>query len=82
MISVNVKLFAMTRDLVGVGDLNLSLPDQSSTSALMSALLSRYPQLQPWRHHLRIAVNNEYVGDNHLLRNADEVAVIPPVSGG
>ncbi len=82
MISVNVKLFAMVRDIVGAGDFLMSLQERSSASALVSALGMKYPELEKWRHHLRIAVNGEYVDEHHVLKDADEVALIPPVSGG
>ena len=82
MISVNVKLFAMIRDLAGTSSLSITLPERSSASTLMSALLDRYPQLSAWQHHIRIAVNREYVGHDYILTSEDEVAIIPPVSGG
>lgn len=82
MISVNVKFFAVIRDIVGAADLLMSLPEPSSASALVNALGMKYPELGKWRQHLRIAVNNEYVGEDYLLKDADEVALIPPVSGG
>ena len=82
MISVNVKLFAMIRDLAGTGSLSIALPERSTASVLMIALFERYPQLGAWRHHLRIAVNSEYVAEDHILKSEDEVAIIPPVSGG
>ena len=82
MISVNVKLFAMVRDLVGSGEVELSLPDRSSTTAFMSALVLQFPQLEEWRPHVRIAVNSEYVGEDRALEEGDESALIPPVSGG
>ena len=75
-------MFAMIRDLAGSGHVTLTVEDGSTVDALCAELMARYPGLDRWRPHMRFAVNNEYVSGNHLLRDADEVALIPPVSGG
>jgi len=82
MITISVKMFAMIRDLAGSGHVAISVADGATVDALFAALMTRYPGLEQWRPHLRFAVNNEYVAVDHQLREADEVAVIPPVSGG
>ena len=82
MISVNVKFFAITRDIVGKDEEVRSLPTQSSASSLIDALITEYPKMKEWKDHLRLAVNREYVPPNYPLHDNDEVAVIPPVSGG
>ena len=82
MIAVKVRMFAMMRDLAGTGELGISIQDDSTVDHLFMNLLSAYPGLKQWQPHLRFAVNNEYVGGGHILRDADEVALIPPVSGG
>jgi molybdopterin converting factor subunit 1 len=82
MITVEVKIFAMARDLVGLNETVLSLPAGSPAGAVIDALVKGYPQLGAWKEHLRLAVNREYVSARHILRDRDEVAIIPPVSGG
>lgn len=82
MISVRVKLFAVARDLVGTGDVELSLQDGSHASDVLDHFLKAHPGLSSWKSHLRVAVNAEYVELNHRLQDGDEVAIIPPVSGG
>ena len=82
MIQVTVKLFALARDLAGTDQLVLSVPAYSPADAVIDLLALKYPAFQQWRTHLRLAVNCEYVSLNHPLSDADEVAVIPPVSGG
>ena len=82
MITLRVKMFAMIRDLTGSGNITLTVADGCTVESLCTDLMSRYPGLERWRSHMRFAVNNEYVSAGHLLRDADEVAVIPPVSGG
>lgn len=82
MIEVNVKLFAVIRDIVGKDELKVSVDDGSSASSVLQKLAQQHPRLNEWKNHLRIAVNYEYVPMEHPLRQNDEVAIIPPVSGG
>jgi molybdopterin converting factor small subunit len=60
----------------------LSIPDGSTTEAVWDLLVQREPKFSTWRDRLRLAVNNDYVSAPVALRTGDEVAVIPPVSGG
>jgi molybdopterin synthase sulfur carrier subunit len=82
VISVRVKLFAAARDLVGTGETELSLQDGSRASDVLDHFLKARPELSNWKNHLRVAVNAEYVELDHRLQSGDEVAIIPPVSGG
>jgi molybdopterin synthase sulfur carrier subunit len=82
VISVRVKLFAMAKDLVGTGEVELSLQDGSHASSVLDHFFKANPGLSSWKNHLRVAVNAEYVGLDHRLHDGDEVAIIPPVSGG
>ena len=82
MITVRVKLFAVIRDLVGKDETELSLPAKSKASAVMDSLISQHPKIEAWKHHVRGAVNQEYVSMEHQLNDDDEVVLIPPVSGG
>lgn len=82
MISVKVKLFAALRDLVGNDEKVMLLPNESQPATVIEVLLVEYPGMKEWKPHLRIAVNWEYVPLDHVLRDQDEVALIPPVSGG
>ncbi len=82
MMQVRVKLFALARDLAGVEELALPLPSQATAITALQVLIEQYPALRQWKDHLRLAVNNEYVSNDTLLHENDEVAVIPPVSGG
>jgi len=81
-VQVKVRLFAMMRDAAGVDQLSLDLPDNSSAGNALVAVVQQKPGLLPYAQRLAIAVNLEYVPWNHPLRDGDEVALIPPVSGG
>jgi len=81
-VRVTVRLFAMMRDAAGVDHVVLDLPDKSTAGDALVTIVQRQPTLQPFAQRLAIAVNLEYVPWNHALRDGDEVALIPPVSGG
>lgn len=82
MISIHVKLFAVTKDLAGTSEATLSLQDNAQAGAVLNHFLKVNSRFEGWKDHLRVAVNSEYVDLHHLLHDGDEVAIIPPVSGG
>ncbi len=81
--TVHVRLFAILRERAGRDSLELELPDGATVADALAAL-EREPGLEDviGRMPLRAAVNREYAPTDALLRPGDEMAVIPPVSGG
>ena len=79
---LRVRLFASFRQAVGSGQVEVELGQAASVGDLLTALGERYPVLRPLLSGTLVAVNLEYVGPEHPLQAADEVALIPPVSGG
>lgn len=77
-----VKFFAQARELVGSPQIEISWTDGQTVSELKQALVQSYPNLSGLISRLLVAVNNEYANDNLPLKQADEVACFPPVSGG
>ncbi len=77
-----VRLFAILREKVGTSELTLELPDGSTVADLMKEMARQYPTLLEGVAHTMVAINTEYVQQSHLLHDGDEVALIPPVSGG
>lgn len=75
-----IKAFGITKDIVGARETLLELQGDT-VGSLRSALKNRYPSLAEIRS-LMIAVNNAYAEDTLSLRESDEIALIPPVSGG
>jgi molybdopterin converting factor subunit 1 len=80
--NVRVKLFAIARDVVGQSEVELAFPGEPRVADLRAALAANYPSLAPALALSRFAVNADFAGDDTLLRATDEVALIPPVSGG
>lgn len=81
-VGVRVRLFAMQRELVGSREVTLELPDGGSVEDVWAALVADHPGLAPGRPAVRFARNGAYVDATEPVADGDEVAVIPPVSGG
>ena len=79
--NVRVVLFAKPRELVGQPQVVLALPAGATPADAWSQLSGRY-DLGPLPRSFRCAVNSEYAGWEDPLKDGDELAVIPPVSGG
>jgi len=82
VLEVRVRLFAMQRELAGTRAVPLKLPAGATVEAAWAALVERYPALAPARSFVRFARNGEYAEAATLLEDGDELACIPPVSGG
>ena len=78
---LEVFLFASYRESVGFGRLTLYLDEGATVRDLVQAMRSRFPRL-PEPSRIVVAVNNEYQEHDFVLSDGDEVALIPPVSGG
>lgn len=78
---VNVLLFGITKDLVGKQKFIFELPGEVTVAEFKRLLKDNYPELQEL-NSLAVAVNSEYAIDGNLIRANDEIALIPPVSGG
>ena len=79
---VQVKMFAVAKQLVGTELIQIELPSHSTVGQLRAALGDQYPELNEVLGHVVFAVNQEYATDNTTVPPDSEVACIPPVSGG
>lgn len=75
-----IKAFGITKDIVG-GREAVVKTEAGTVGALRDTLRQRYPSLATIRS-LMIAVNNSYAEDHLRIDETDEIALIPPVSGG
>jgi molybdopterin synthase catalytic subunit len=82
VLRVRVRLFAMQRELAGTRQVELELPGGSTIDDAWLALVARFPALAPGRPTVRFARNADYAPAATPLADGDEVAMIPPVSGG
>jgi molybdopterin converting factor subunit 1 len=75
--------FAAIRDLVGLNEESIELPDEIARVADLPSFLERTkPALSGRLHGVRIAVNETFANGEEPLRDGDVVALIPPVAGG
>ena len=81
-VTVTVKLFAAYQEAYGVSELVLEFSPQTPISALLDTLIAEHPELEQWRNLTRFGVNLQFVESDTILREGDEVVLIPPVSGG
>ncbi len=79
---VRVRLFAIQRELAGTRELGLELVDGATIEDAWAALVALHPVLAPGRGSMRFARNSEYADADTTLADGDELACIPPVSGG
>ena len=81
-LKVTVRLFASYRERVGKAELSLDLPDGATAASVAIEMARLYPDLAREPGKLVMAVNMEYRDHGFPLSDGDEVALIPPVSGG
>lgn len=81
-IKIRLKLFSVAKDLAGFDEKVIEVPTGSPSDSIFGYLIQQNPKFERWKPSLRIAVNMEYVDKTKVLCEGDEVAVIPPVSGG
>ena len=79
---MRVLLFAQIKDAVGAAELDLSIADELKVAELWLVLIAAQPKLAAFQSSTRLARNGEYADQATIFYNTDEVALIPPVSGG
>jgi MoaE-MoaD fusion protein len=79
---IRVRLFAIQRELVGAREVPLELAEGATVEDAWAAVVARFAVLAPGRPSVRFARNGDYAEPDTALADGDEVAFIPPVSGG
>jgi molybdopterin converting factor subunit 1 len=79
---VRVLFFGAAREIAGSSEIELCLRARSSAADAFEEVLARYPELRRFGRSLLLAVNQEYAIAETELREGDELALFPPVSGG
>ncbi len=78
---LNIRLFGISKDIIGQTRISLNVPEASKVQDLLHNLKVTYPGLTKL-HSVLVAVNDEYAKPEFELNQNDEIALIPPVSGG
>ena len=79
---VTVRLFAQLRDLAGAGELIRDVPAPATVHTVWKSLAAEMPSLAEHENTMSVAVNAEYARMAAAVHDGDEVAFLPPVSGG
>ena len=82
MAGVKVLLFGAAADRAGIRQTEVPVDDETTLGELWPILANQHPGLAPMRDTLAFAVNGEYARMDDEVSPGDEVAVLPPVSGG
>ena len=81
-LKVTIRLFASYKEKAGRSTLELELANGATVGTLAEEVRRLFPTITQNPSRLVVAVNEEYRGHDHTLNEGDEVALIPPVSGG
>ena len=81
-ITIKVKLFAIYQEVFQQEEIELKLPQKSQAKDIFQIIIAQHTQLSAWKSITKLAVNLDFVSGDFVLHDGDEVALIPPVSGG
>lgn len=79
---IKVKFFASYKEAVGRDELDMEIEDETNVSQLLVAVKAKHPAIGDLMEPLIVSVNKEYADFDKVLKEGDEVALLPPVSGG
>jgi molybdopterin converting factor small subunit len=79
---VHVQFFSRLRDLAGVSEMKLDVPEGTSAADLLEILYARTPALRDWDKSILVAAGVEFVGREYILQPNDQISIMPPVQGG
>jgi molybdopterin converting factor subunit 1 len=81
-IRINLLYFAFVKDKTGIEFELLDLPSDTTVKSLIKIILEKYPSLSNLMDMIQISVNYKIVDVDTILKDGDEVAFLPPISGG
>jgi molybdopterin converting factor subunit 1 len=79
---IRVKLFAILRERVGESEITITVPTGITVNYLNSEILKKYPQLKSFNNKFVTSVNWKVTTGDTIISSKDEIALLPPVSGG
>ncbi|HSH39450.1 MAG TPA: MoaD/ThiS family protein [Chthoniobacterales bacterium] len=80
--TLRVQFFAHLRDVTGASESEVHVPEGASVADLVTVLYGQHPKLSDWDGSILFGVGVEFVERDYLLKEGDDVAIMPPVQGG
>jgi MoaD family protein len=80
--TVRVQFFSHLRDVTGASESEAHLPEDASVADLLTAVYAQHSKLRDWDSSILIGAGVEFVDRDYLLKDGDEIAIMPPVQGG
>ena len=79
---VRAEFYAQLRELIGVHELEVELPQGATVRELLEEIYTRQPALRTHDKSILIGAGLEFVDRNYKLNPGEEIAIMPPVQGG
>jgi molybdopterin synthase sulfur carrier subunit len=79
---VRVQFYAQLRDLIGIHELEVELPQGATVCELLEKIYSQKPALRAHDKSILVGAGLEFVDRNYTLNSGEEIAIMPPVQGG
>jgi molybdopterin converting factor small subunit len=79
---LHVQFFSRLRELAGVSEVELEVPEATRISDLLELLYSRAPALRDWDKSILVAAGVEFVGRDYVPKQDEQISIMPPVQGG
>lgn len=80
--TITILLFAGLAERANQREIQLTLPEQATVRDLLQAVAEQHPALSPLLNSCFVSINHEYAAPDHIISANDEIALLPPVSGG
>ncbi|XVE99290.1 hypothetical protein REPUB_Repub03eG0185800 [Reevesia pubescens] len=81
-VEIKVLFFAKARDITGLTELLLEVSSGATTQDCLNKLVAKFPNLEQIRGCIVLALNEEYTNESAVVKDKDQLAIVPPISGG
>jgi MoaD family protein len=79
---IRVQFYAQLRDLMGISDLDVDVPEGATVRDLLEKIYSQQPSLRDHDKSILVGAGVEFVDRDYNLKAGGEIAIMPPVQGG
>ena len=79
---VKVKCFAWAYEVTGTDEIEVEMKESAKVSDLREILSQKFPEFSGRMESIAVSINQEFVGEGAIISSSDEIALIPPISGG